>query len=150
MRHPSHPALPFEGSFSVLFLRHAGRGRPLVACGQNGYASSSWRANVPVYFLLETARNLARVSPMLSAEILQAGRVTPRARPLKAGPLTMLFEPETAFLRHIRLGDHEVLRALYAAIRDENWATILPRVTMLEERIEANSFHLAFECVCQR
>jgi hypothetical protein len=36
--------------------------------------------------------------------------------------LTLSFEPQTAFLRHLRLGDHEVVRAIDAAIRDQAWA----------------------------
>ncbi len=87
---------------------------------------------------------------MLSKGFIQAGRETPRPIALKAGPLSLLFEPETAFLRHIRLGDHEVLRALYAAIRDHQWATILPRVTLRKQDIRPDSFRLAFDCECQR
>lgn len=62
----------------------------------------------------------------------------------------MVFEPETAFLRHIRLGDHEVVRAIYAAVRDENWGTVPPQVTLLKQQINADSFDLSFEVVCRR
>src|SRR5262245_38946760 len=71
-------------------------------------------------FLLEANREFGRVSRMLSMSQIEAGTVSRRPLPLKAGPLSLSFEPDTAFLRHIRLGDHEVLRALYAAVRDEN------------------------------
>jgi D-apionolactonase len=69
---------------------------------------------------------------------------------LKAGPLTMSFEPDTAFLRHIRLGDFEVVRAIYAAVRDENWATALPQISNLQTQIESNSFKLSFDVRCQK
>jgi len=69
---------------------------------------------------------------MLSKEFLYSGGETPRPIELRAGPLTLSFEPYTAFLRHIRLGDHEVVRAVYAAVRDHNWATVFPQVTIRE------------------
>jgi hypothetical protein len=68
---------------------------------------------------------------------------------LRAGPLTLWFAPQTAFLRHIRLGDHEVVRAIYAAIRDENWATISPQVAIHEQEIGPDSFRIAFEAICR-
>jgi hypothetical protein len=62
----------------------------------------------------------------------------------------MLFEPHTAFLRHLRLGDHEVVRALYAAVRDQDWATIAPRVENLKTQINKDSFRLTFDVSCQQ
>ncbi len=87
---------------------------------------------------------------MLSKPYIQSGSEAQRPIQLKAGPISLLFEPETAFLRHVRLGDHEVVRAIYAAVRDHNWATILPRVTLRERDIRTDGFRLAFDCVCQR
>jgi len=89
---------------------------------------------------------------MTPQSILHDGKIDPVARPieLRAGPLTMLFEPHTAFLRHFRLGDHEVVRALYAAVRDQNWATIPPRVANLKSEISRDSFRLTFEVACRR
>jgi hypothetical protein len=86
---------------------------------------------------------------MLSKPYLHAGSEPQRPILLKAGPLTLSFEPDTGFLRHVRLGDHEVVRALYAAVRDQNWATIRPEVTIREKTVAADSFHLAFDCRCQ-
>jgi hypothetical protein len=43
---------------------------------------------------------------------------------LAAGPLRMVFDPELAFLRHVRMGDHEIVRGIYAAVRDRNWDTV--------------------------
>jgi hypothetical protein len=69
---------------------------------------------------------------------------------LKAGPLTMIFEPDTAFLRHVRLGDFEVVRAIYAAVRDENWATVLPHISNVQTQIEKDSFQLSFDVRCEK
>ena len=87
---------------------------------------------------------------MFSKAMLRCGGETIRPISLRAGPLTMMFEPETAFLRHIRLGDHEALRAIYAAIRDHNWATITPQVAICEQEIKADSFRIVFDAICRR
>src|SRR6185503_4574920 len=50
----------------------------------------------------------------------------------------------------IRLGDHEVVRAIYAAIRDQDWATISPQVAIREQEINPDSFRIAFEAACRR
>jgi len=81
-----------------------------------------------------------------------AGREGPPPQPLalRAGPLTLVFDPETVFLRRICLGDREVIRGIYAAVRDRDWGTVPPRLATLESRIEADSFDLAFEADCRR
>ena len=87
---------------------------------------------------------------MLSSAFLYSGHVPARPLELQAGPLTLRFEPDTACLRHIRLGDHEVVRALYAAVRNQDWSTILPRVTLTRQEIGTDSFRLAFDVHCAR
>jgi hypothetical protein len=79
------------------------------------------------------------------------GAEKPITRPvaLRAGPVTMVFEPDTAVLRHVRLGDHEVCRAIYAAVRDQNWATIRPQITNFQSEIEKDHFKLTFDVHCQ-
>ena len=67
---------------------------------------------------------------------------------LCAGPLSMAFEPGTGFLRYIRMGDREVLRGIYAAVRDHNWGTIEPDITDLSHEGSANAFRLTFEATC--
>ncbi|MCI0746364.1 MAG: hypothetical protein L0Y58_13260 [Verrucomicrobia subdivision 3 bacterium] len=69
---------------------------------------------------------------------------------LRAGPLTLMFEPDTAFLRHIRLGDFEVARAIYAAVRDQNWATVPPQVADLKSQVEKDHFELSFNVRCRQ
>ncbi len=61
----------------------------------------------------------------------------------------MIFEPDTAFLRQLRLGDHEVVRAIYAAVRDQNWATVSPEISNLRSQIEKDSFRLHFDVSCR-
>src|SRR6185503_6729540 len=88
---------------------------------------------------------------MIANTMLQYGEGEPLPKPLelRAGPLTAIFEPHTGFLRYVRLGDHEVIRAIYGAIRDEHWATIPPRLSNVSPHVEANSFRIEFEVHCQ-
>jgi hypothetical protein len=64
---------------------------------------------------------------------------------LRAGPLEMCFEPGIGFLRYIRLGDQEILRGLYSAVRDHNWNTIAPEVTNLSVSEGEDGFEVTFD-----
>ena len=89
---------------------------------------------------------------MLPKTFLHDGKpqALPRPLELRAGPLTMIFEPATGFLRQLRLGDHEVVRAIYAAVRDQNWATVPPQIANLKSQIEKDSFRLSFDVHCHQ
>lgn len=63
---------------------------------------------------------------------------------LTAGPLKMSFDPEIAFLRQIRLGDHEALRAIYPAVRDRTWRTIPLTLSDLNVESTNESFVITF------
>lgn len=69
--------------------------------------------------------------------------------PLRAGPLTMVFEPDTAMLRYVRLGADEVLRGISAPVRNEFWGTVPPQVKVLELKQEKNACSLKFEVTCR-
>jgi hypothetical protein len=51
-----------------------------------------------------------------------SGKAAPERVTLRAGILTA--EYEAGMLRYLRLGHHELVRAIYAAVRDHNWGTI--------------------------
>lgn len=55
--------------------------------------------------------------------------MTQDAQCLRASDLTMQVDRDTGFLRCIRLGDREVLRGVYAAVRDRNWGTVSPKIS---------------------
>lgn len=80
--------------------------------------------------------------------LLRGGPLPEPSIPLRAGPVTLEFEPGLAFVRYIRLGDAEVLRGLYAAVRDRTWQTVLPKVTRLVREIHDSSFRLTFDADC--
>lgn len=88
----------------------------------------------------------------LTPNLLYYGEEVEKAKPvfLNAGPLTMRFDPDLAFLRHIRMGDHELLRGVYAAVRDSHWRTIVPQVSNFQVEAQTEeSFHLTFDVVCR-
>ena len=87
----------------------------------------------------------------MAPALILPGREAPPAKPvrLQAGPLAMLFEPESAFVRRVFLGRREVLRAIYMAVRDRNWGTVPPRVENLEQDIQADRFQLSFAVDCR-
>jgi len=68
---------------------------------------------------------------------------------LTAGPLSLTFEPSLAFVRYLRFGPHEVLRGIYAAVRDSVWGTVAPKVSNLATEIRAGSFQVTFDVDCQ-
>ena len=69
------------------------------------------------------------ISP--SPPIILRGRPDspPEARALRAGPLSVVFE--SGDLRYIRLGDRELVRRIYVAVRDRNWGTVPARLSDL-------------------
>jgi D-apionolactonase len=70
------------------------------------------------------------------------------AVPLRAGPLRLVFD--RGELRWIRLGEREVLRGIYAAVREEGWATVPAVLEDLEIEAEPESFRIRFRALHQR
>jgi len=64
------------------------------------------------------------------------------AVPLRAGPLRLVFD--RGELRWIRLGEREVLRGIYFALRAEGWATVPYEIRNLEIEAEPASFRIRF------
>lgn len=64
--------------------------------------------------------------------------------PLAAGPLTMVFDTETAFLRYITLGTAELVRGVFAAVRDHNWDTLRFVFEDIEIDRREDSFSIRF------
>lgn len=81
---------------------------------------------------------------MLPTPILRRGSAEPLPErvPLRAGPLSLLYEAGS--LRAIRLGDREVLRAIYVAVRDRDWGTIPPAFSEVRIERDADRFRIAF------
>ena len=84
---------------------------------------------------------------MLTETFVRYGQSQPPAElvPLRAGPLTMLYDPSSGMVRRIKQGEVEVLRGIYAAVRDSNWGTVPGAIRELVRTVEPQSFHLEFE-----
>ncbi|MBX2840834.1 MAG: hypothetical protein KTR26_03630 [Flammeovirgaceae bacterium] len=82
---------------------------------------------------------------MISKEILYYGNEKPLkpAKDLRAGPFRMLYE--NGFLRYIKLGNSEVLRMIYFALRDPNWGTIEGRIEFEKIQVGEKSFSINYE-----
>jgi len=72
----------------------------------------------------------------------------PTAVELRTGPVVCLFEPELALLRYVKYGDQEILRAVYAAVRNKVWGTVTPRVSNVTVEQRASSFRVTFDVDC--
>ncbi len=68
----------------------------------------------------------------------------PIAVPLRAGPLRLVFD--RGELRWIRLGEREVLRGIYVAVREPGWATVPGAIEDLVIHAEPDSFRVQFLC----
>ena len=87
---------------------------------------------------------------MLSKNVLYHGIEAQPVEPiqLRAGPLTMVFDPQIAFLRYIRVGEREILRGIYATLRDQRWGTVPPRMHNLRHETRDGGFGLTFDVEC--
>ena len=92
----------------------------------------------PLHHLLPLAFSWMAATDGFSAEPI----------PLRAGPVTMSFDAENAFLRYLRTGPHEVLRGINAPVRNQNWATVAPKVSNLEVDDRGDSFRVTFDVRC--
>ena len=61
---------------------------------------------------------------------------------MRAGPLALVFE--AGDLRYLTLGGREVIRRIYAAVRDRNWGTVPSVISNLELHIADQSFRITY------
>jgi hypothetical protein len=66
----------------------------------------------------------------------------PEKKILRAGPVTVLLE--NGELRYIKLAEKEIIRGIYAAVRDENWGTVIPIFEKYEVEQSENTFLVHF------
>ncbi len=69
--------------------------------------------------------------------------------PLRAGPLTLLFDTDLAFVRYVKVGQHEVLRGINAPIRNDIWGTVVPEVSDLTVKNNGDHFSVSFDAICR-
>lgn len=68
---------------------------------------------------------------------------------VRSGRLQMEFDPATGALRYLTVGGVEVLRGVYAAVRDHNWGTIEPRIRILRMEVGEAGFEIELEADCR-
>ncbi len=67
---------------------------------------------------------------------------------LSTRSIECIFEPGTGFLRYVRSGDCELLRAICGVVRDRNWNTVEPQVTIRELDTREDYFRVSFSVQC--
>jgi len=72
-----------------------------------------------------------------------SARPAPAARPVRAGPRTG--GRGGVDLRYIRLGDRELLRRVYVAVRDRNWDTVPATLSDVRLETDEDTFTLTFD-----
>lgn len=70
------------------------------------------------------------------------------ATALHAGPLSMMYEEGR--IRYVRVGRTELVRMIYPALRDENWATVLPRISGEEIKTTPTDFLVRYHADYER
>lgn len=66
----------------------------------------------------------------------------PERTEVRAGPLKLIYEGGD--LRYIKLGNQEILRRIYAAVRDHNWDTIQPALSNVQLDQAGDSFTITY------
>jgi D-apionolactonase len=85
------------------------------------------------------------MSPSLPKRVLYYGKDEPLPErvPLRAGPLSLVYE--AGDLRYIKLGGREVIRRIYAAVRDRNWGTISGQLQNVKMDVREDSFRISYD-----
>jgi len=63
---------------------------------------------------------------------------------LRAGKLKMIYRNGT--IRYLSGGNNELIRMIYAAVRDKDWQVVLPHIEDENITIDGNSFSIEFKC----
>jgi D-apionolactonase len=67
---------------------------------------------------------------------------------ISCGRLSFLFDDADGHVRHVQRDGVEVLRGIYAAVRDRNWDTVAPRLMELRTERGDNRVTLTFSVEC--
>jgi hypothetical protein len=72
------------------------------------------------------------------------GHTSEPAIKLKAGNLSLSFEGGN--IRYISIGKTEIIRMIYATVRDKEWITILPEISDTILKSDTDSFNISYNC----
>lgn len=74
-------------------------------------------------------------------------RPEPVVRDLAAGPVKLKFQDGE--LRYLRIGDKEIVRRIYFAVRDEHWDTVMPEFSKLDVEKTEGGFRIKLAAECR-
>ena len=82
---------------------------------------------------------------MIPTRVLYYGKEEPQPErvPLRAGPLSLAWE--NGDLRYIKMGEVEVVRRIYVAIRDRNWGTAPNVMSNLVMDVDEDTFRISYD-----
>ncbi len=82
---------------------------------------------------------------MIPREILLFGstQLVPSRRELRAGPLSVILQD--GVIRYVKLGETEIVRRIYMALRDQNWNTIPTMYSGWKFAVGRDSFRISFD-----
>jgi D-apionolactonase len=91
--------------------------------------------------------DLSHGAARLSRNLLRYGSEASLPEPiiLRTGALSLVYEE--GGLRSIKLGKHELVRRIYAAVRDRDWGTVPGRLSDLQIETGAEHFHISYSAV---
>ena len=81
----------------------------------------------------------------LSTRYYGTRELLPQPVDLRAGPLSLVYDGGD--LRYIKLGEIEIVRRIYVAVRDHNWDTIMPMLHEVEMDIGERTFSISYLAV---
>lgn len=83
--------------------------------------------------------------PMQPKNVLYYGKdeELPPQVSLRAGPLALIYEQGD--LRRVCLGDTEILRRIYVAVRNRNWDTVSPVFLNVDMQVGPDSFQITYQ-----
>ncbi|HYB03634.1 MAG TPA: hypothetical protein VED17_04180 [Nitrososphaerales archaeon] len=74
--------------------------------------------------------------------VFGSSQYMPSRRELRAGPLSAILQD--GMIRYVRIGDVEIVRRLYMALRDQNWNTIPTTFSDCKYDVRGDSFEITF------
>ena len=84
----------------------------------------------------------------LNTRVLYGGaRERPVREQFTVGPIRFTFQDGE--LRYLYVGDTEIIRRVYFAVRDKGFDTVMPRFTRMNVVRQANAFTIHMEAVCK-
>lgn len=73
----------------------------------------------------------------------------PAREEFRAGPVSLQFDAQAGSVHHIRVGNREIIRSIYSALRNPNWGTVAQRLSNLRSETSGGGFRITFDVECR-